>query len=109
MRAPLEDQSLKPFNTFGIDARARYLAAFETAEELEALLDWAASRLIDVQDRTIGVQKKGIIVLGGGSNVLLTHDVDALVLRNAIKGIGLVDEDEAAAEHFRRELQERAA
>ncbi len=33
-------------------------------------------------------------MLGGGSNILLTRDVDGLVLRNMIGGIGLVDEDE---------------
>jgi UDP-N-acetylmuramate dehydrogenase len=94
MHAPLENQSLKPFNTFGIDARARYLAAFGTAEELGALLDWAADRLIDVQRGATGVQEKRMIVLGGGSNVLFTKDVDGLVLRNGIRGIELVDEDE---------------
>jgi UDP-N-acetylmuramate dehydrogenase len=47
-----------------------------------------------VQNWVTGVREKGIIVLGGGSNVLFTRDVDGLVLRNAIGGIGLVDEDE---------------
>ena len=94
MHAPLENQSLKPFNTFGIDVRARYLAVFGTLEELGELVDWAGGRRIDVQPGAIDVQKTGIIVLGGGSNVLFTRDVDGLVLRNGIRGIELVDEDE---------------
>jgi UDP-N-acetylmuramate dehydrogenase len=94
MHAPLEDQSLKPYNTFGIDVQANYFTAFETAEELGELLAWAGKNLMNVHSGATDVQKNGIIVLGGGSNVLFTQDVDGLVLRNAIRGIELVDEDE---------------
>jgi UDP-N-acetylmuramate dehydrogenase len=76
----IENASLKPFNTFGIDAKARWLAEFATKEELGELLEWEGGR-----------QR---LVLGGGSNVLFTQDVDGLVLRNEIRGIELVDEDE---------------
>jgi len=89
-----ENVSLKPFNTFGIDVRARYFASFTTVEELGGLLEWAGSRRITVQHGTISVQKNRIIVLGWGSNVLFTQDVDGLVMRNGIRGIELVDEDE---------------
>ncbi|HEV9037737.1 MAG TPA: UDP-N-acetylmuramate dehydrogenase [Puia sp.] len=71
---------MKNLNTFGIDARARYFSAFSSADELAGLLDWAGGR------------RK--VVLGGGSNILLTGDIDGIVLQNAIKGIELVDEDE---------------
>jgi UDP-N-acetylmuramate dehydrogenase len=76
----IENASLKPFNTFGIDAKARWLAEFATKEELGELIEWEGGR-----------QR---LVLGGGSNVLFTQDVDGLVLRNEIRGIELVDEDE---------------
>jgi UDP-N-acetylmuramate dehydrogenase len=76
----IENASLKPFNTFRIDAKARWLAEFATSEELGELLEWAGER------------KQ--LVLGGGSNILFTHDFDGLVLRNEIRGIELVDEDE---------------
>jgi len=76
----IENASLKPFNTFGIDAKARWLAEFASSEALGELFEWAGGR-----------QR---LVLGGGSNILFTQDVDGLVLRNAIKGIELVDEDE---------------
>jgi UDP-N-acetylmuramate dehydrogenase len=103
-----ENISLKPYNTFGIDVRARYFAAFGTAEELGELLAWAGGRVINVRDGAInvrdgaigvrdgaiGVTERRIIVLGGGSNVLFREDVDGVVLHNGIRGIDLVDEDE---------------
>lgn len=75
-----ENVGLKAFNTFGINVSSRYFASFGTVEELGDLLEWAGARKT--------------IVLGGGSNVLFTQDVDGLVLRNAVKGIELVDEDQ---------------
>lgn len=80
MPTPLENKSLKNLNTFGIDARARYFSAFASADELAGLTEWA------------GARRK--LILGGGSNILLTRDIDGIVLQNAIKGIELVDEDE---------------
>lgn len=75
-----ENVSLKTLNTFGTDARARYFSAFSTPDELAGLLEWAG--------------KRRRLVLGGGSNILLTGDIDGIVLHNAIKGIEQVDEDE---------------
>ena len=74
-----EYTSLKNYNTFGIEARARYFANFSTTEELASLLAQATKRPV---------------ILGGGSNILLTGDIDAWVLINGIKGIDLVDEDD---------------
>lgn len=64
---------MKQYNTFGIDVRARYFSEFTSVELLEELLQ----------------EKKSdqLLVLGGGSNVLLTKDVDGHVLKNEIKGI----------------------
>jgi UDP-N-acetylmuramate dehydrogenase len=77
-----ENISLKPFNTFGIAASARYFASFSNSDELEGLLT------PDSQLPTL--------VLGGGSNILLTKNFDGLVLKNDIKGITELHED---AEH----------
>jgi UDP-N-acetylmuramate dehydrogenase len=74
-----ENGSLKKYNTFGIDASARRLAGFADPGELVALLEQSQPPLL---------------VLGGGSNILLTKDFDGTVLLNGIKGIDLVDEDE---------------
>ena len=76
--------SLKPYNSFGIDVKARYFAAFQSLETLQALL--SESRL--------PTQKR--LVLGGGSNVLFTSDFDGLVLRNEIPGISLEGADSDA-------------
>jgi UDP-N-acetylmuramate dehydrogenase len=76
----LENYSLKAFNTFGIDARARHFARFRSLDELEQL---------------IGVVKRDpLLILGGGSNVLFTKDVHGYVLKNEVSGIDIVKEDE---------------
>ncbi|MGV3540991.1 MAG: UDP-N-acetylmuramate dehydrogenase, partial [Rufibacter sp.] len=65
----------QPYNTFGIDAKAKVLAEFTSVDELKELL------------RHPEVSQLPLLVLGGGSNVLFTQDVDAAVLLNRIKGI----------------------
>jgi UDP-N-acetylmuramate dehydrogenase len=77
-----ENISLKAFNTFGIEARAKYFASFTSIAELQELLN--------PKPQTPNPK----LVLGGGSNILLTHDVDGFVLKNEIKGIEIVREDE---------------
>ncbi|HWR33276.1 MAG TPA: UDP-N-acetylmuramate dehydrogenase [Chitinophagaceae bacterium] len=74
-----ENISLRHYNTFGIDAKARYFATFSNSDELEELLT-PDSRL-------------PTLTLGGGSNILFTKDFDGLVLRNEIKGINELHED----------------
>jgi UDP-N-acetylmuramate dehydrogenase len=74
--------SLKPYNTFGIDANARYLVDINHADDINTLL-----QLTDF----IGVPK---LILGGGSNVLLCHDFDGLVIKMNIQGIEAIREDE---------------
>ncbi len=78
----LSDFSLKPFNTFGIEALAPLYAEFHSAEELSTLL--SAS---EIQDRPL-------MILGGGSNILLTQNPKGVILRNLIKGIELIKEDD---------------
>jgi UDP-N-acetylmuramate dehydrogenase len=74
-----ENISLRPFNTFRMDVRARYFAGFSSVEELAELVSQPAT-----QQR---------LILGGGSNILLTKDVDGFVLKNEIRGIEEVHED----------------
>lgn len=73
--------SLKSYNTFGIDASARLFAAFSSLTQLESLLAYRKERNLD------------LLVLGGGSNILLIKDYDGLVLKNELKGVELVNED----------------
>lgn len=72
--------SLKPFNTFGIDVNAKYYTSIESIEQLK---------------QVISLKKyPDIFILGGGSNLLLTKDVTALVLHINLKGISIISEDE---------------
>jgi UDP-N-acetylmuramate dehydrogenase len=75
--------SLKPYNTFGIDANAKYFSAFSNVGELKELLN--NSQLPTPNPK---------LILGGGSNILLTKNFDGLVLKNEIKGIEVLKEDE---------------
>jgi len=79
VKKPNENISLKPFNTFGIEANARYFSSFSNTEELSTLL------APEFRLRTL--------ILGGGSNILLTKNFDGLVLKNEIKGIDERHED----------------
>ena len=71
--------SLKQYNTFAIDAKAKLFSSFRNQDELAELL--------------LVKPKRPVLILGGGSNVLFTHDVDSLVLKNEVKGIDLIKED----------------
>lgn len=76
----LENFSLKNHNTFGIEAKAKEFIAVHSVDELrEVLLD--------------NTSKKKFI-LGGGSNMLLTKDIDALVIHVDLKGKKVVKETE---------------
>lgn len=88
---------LKPYNTFGIDALARYFVRFRNTNELIEYLDHPV------------LQNLKKLVLGGGSNLLFTSDFDGVVFKNELSGIDLVYEDEnhiyvkaAAGENWHR-------
>lgn len=72
--------SLKNYNTFGIEAKAKQFIAIKSFTELKTLLATTQS-----------VTK---FILGGGSNMLLTQDIDALVIHIDLKGKKIIDEDE---------------
>lgn len=77
-----ENISLKPYNTFGINATARYFAKFTSISELNELFHSKASN-----------NQVSTLVLGGGSNILLTQDYKGLVAINEMQGIEVVDQD----------------
>lgn len=76
--------SLKPYNTFNINVAAKHFAAFSSVDELEELLS----------SPDLPRDNTDLMVLGGGSNILFTKDFDGLVLKNELKGIELVKEDD---------------
>jgi len=75
-----EYKSLKNYNTFGIDCAARYFISVETVEELKRVLSKK--------------HPSTLFILGGGSNMLLTSPIDALVLHINLKGIEIISETE---------------
>ncbi len=72
--------SLKKYNTFGIDAKAKYFSTFNTVDELTELLEFD--------------QNSKRLILGGGSNILLTQNFDGLVLKNDLIGIEKINKDD---------------
>ncbi len=74
-----ENYPLKPYNTFSIDAKAKFFNSFSFVEELEETL--------------LMYSEYPVFILGGGSNILFTKDYDGAVLKNDIKGIELQHED----------------
>ncbi|HVU93644.1 MAG TPA: UDP-N-acetylmuramate dehydrogenase [Puia sp.] len=80
MIAIVENASLKAYNTFGLDVKARWLGRFASVDELAEAAEWVGER--------------PLLVLGGGSNVLFRGDFNGVVLLNEIRGIELIDEDE---------------
>jgi UDP-N-acetylmuramate dehydrogenase len=77
----LRNVSLRPFNTFGIDVMAKSLARVTTEDALHEVLEHHRR------------SKEELLILGGGSNILFTRNVDGLVLVNELAGIGIVSED----------------
>jgi len=73
--------SLKPFNTFGVDVRARLFAEAHSDADVRQALAYAEEQ---------GVP---LLVIGGGSNLLLTADIPSLVLRMASRGIRMLEDD----------------
>jgi UDP-N-acetylmuramate dehydrogenase len=71
--------SLKPYNTFGIDVNANRFSKFSSIDELKSVL---AQRK----------EEEPLLILGGGSNVLLTKSFEGLVLKNEIKGFEIIEE-----------------
>jgi UDP-N-acetylmuramate dehydrogenase len=77
----LENFSLQHLNTFGIECKTRFYTEINSADELRDI-----------------IQNKHFInlpwlILGGGSNILFTQEFNGLVIKNNIKGIELIKED----------------
>ncbi|KMY85226.1 UDP-N-acetylenolpyruvoylglucosamine reductase [Candidatus Paraburkholderia calva] len=80
----LADFSLRPHNTFGFDARARYALRIDSVDAAAALASDA---------RIAGMPW---FVLGGGSNIVLTRDFDGVALIVGIAGKRVIGEDDGA-------------
>ena len=69
-----KDYNLKAHNTFGIDAKCRRYIEFED--------DFEAMEVVEILRKS----KMPYIIIGGGSNLLLTKDFEGIVVRSGIKG-----------------------
>ncbi|EIK93402.1 UDP-N-acetylenolpyruvoylglucosamine reductase [Pseudomonas sp. M47T1] len=70
-----ERVSLQPFNTFGIDVSARWFVDVSDDDQVREALSWAREHQVPV------------LPIGGGSNLLLTGDLQLLVMRMASMGV----------------------
>jgi len=73
--------SLKKFNTFNVDEKAKVLVEIDRVSDLFTFL-------------TKENQKDKMLVLGGGSNILFTKSYEGIIISLKNKGIKLIDEDE---------------
>ena len=80
-----EHISLKPYNTFGLNAKARYFTRLTAEEQLPELI------------QTEVFKSNKVLWLGGGSNMLLTQDFNGLVVKLDLKGINIQPAEEGFA------------
>lgn len=78
----MSNQSLRAFNTFGIDVKSRFFAKVTTVDELKKALTSEEAKQCE------------LLFLGGGSNMLLKSDLDFFVIKLELDGIDLMEEDE---------------
>ena len=76
----LRNETLKPYNTLALQARAEALVSVGSDEDLLSAMDWAAD------------QNLSVVPLGEGSNVVLAGDLDALIVRQDTRGIEILDD-----------------
>ena len=77
-----ENENLKPFNTFGIDVYCDYFV------EINSVSDFLELAQHPVYKRS---QR---LIIGGGSNLLFTGDFKGVIVKNNLKGISIVSENE---------------
>jgi UDP-N-acetylmuramate dehydrogenase len=78
----LGNVSLKHLNTFGIESVAKYYTEINSINDLQELIP-----------NKIFIENEKLII-GGGSNMLFTKNFDGLVLKNNLKGIEVIKEND---------------
>lgn len=74
-----KEVSLRPYNTFGIDVKASHFVSVHSTKQL--------------QDLVVRIGNDNLFVLGGGSNMLLTQDIEKTVVHIALKGYEIINGD----------------
>lgn len=77
-----KNKNLKSLNTFGIEVFAKEYIELNNFEESVLFF------------KEHDLSETNYLILGGGSNLLLTEDFNGLVIKNQIKGIEIIKEDE---------------
>lgn len=77
-----QNVNLKALNTFGIPAKAHFYTDLEDLSSFAELI------------KTPEYQSQKKLIIGGGSNILFTKDFEGLVIRNLLKGISVIQEDD---------------
>lgn len=79
---PQEQVDLRPYNTLGVSARARYFTSIRIQPQLQTAMRWAMEN------------DQPWLLLGGGSNLVLADDVPGLVIHLEMAGRRVVHEDD---------------
>ena len=80
----IRDYSLLAHNTFGIDAKCKRFLEYSSVEEAQQIV------------AGLTAADQPLLILGGGSNLLLTGDYEGTVIHSAIKGIEVLDNETLA-------------
>ena len=84
----IKNYSLLAHNTFGIEARCHRFLEYSSVEEAQQIVS------------SLTTEDEPLLILGGGSNLLLTGDYPGTVLHSAIKGIKVLSDKEPASVFF---------
>ncbi len=76
------NSSLKAFNTFSIDARTKTLFHFKDLKQLPELLALL---------KTVRAEKRPVLILGAGSNILFCEDFSGLVIKVELSGVEIIE------------------
>ncbi len=77
-----QNASLTPLTTFGIEARCQALCRVDSESYFLKVLEHSHKNSLPLH------------ILGGGSNVLITHDLPGIVMVNTLKGVTVVTENQ---------------
>lgn len=77
-----ENVDLLPYNTFGLSYFTKYFSEVSSLEDIKNVLNFACERKLD------------LLILGGGSNILLTKDFDGLAIKVCLQGKEIIEENE---------------
>lgn len=78
-----ENAQLKEFNSFGVEASARWLCTYNSPDDIRQLIEQMGS-----------LSNRQILIIGGGCNILFVNNFDRLVIHPINDYINIVDEND---------------